>query len=252
MSEPILMDGASVSVQPEFARHTRQNLMAHDAARLTHFLKLIGEPGRVSLEGEPIYADRAWDQFHAFTYDVVIPEVTDGVTDTEQTLDVLYDDCTVPNTPFSLNYYLKHIANSAAYQLPARTSNESDMLERASEWVFRLKSNGRTRRVAGVERLHDNSRPAALTTQSGRPTCAVLDAVYQMQKAESGVETAILVHSTGFRGQQLDMQAVLRSVNGTMPFENFANIYVRERKGAIRLAAIQVLNASAELTEVQS
>jgi hypothetical protein len=72
-----------------------------------------------------------------------------------------------------------------------------------------------------------------------------------MQKAESGVDTAVLVHNTAFRGQQLDMQAVLQALDGTLPFDNFANIYIRQRKGALRLAAIQVLSAAAQLTEVK-
>jgi hypothetical protein len=225
-------------------------LEAHDVARLAQVTELISGGRCTSLEGEPIYADRGWDQFHSFTYGVVIPELTNKLENTEQRIDVLYDDCTVAGMPFSLDYYLEHIARTEIDQFSVNVDDESDMLDQANSWVSKLRTSGHTRQSDGVIRL-DSERPVALTTVSGRPTCAVLDAVYQTQKAESGVDVAVLAHSTGFRGQQLDMQAVLYRVNEGMPFQYFANLYVRQRNGVLRLAALHILDAAAELTEVR-
>lgn len=227
-----------------------QSLDRHDCARLAQLASLLGDAERLSLEGEPIYADRGWDQFHAFSHATVIPTITGMVPQAEPQLDVLYDDCTALSTAFSLDYYLEQIVRTESDSLPKRVTQESDLLDRARDWVAQLQAAGQTTLSSGITRLN-SERPVTLTTQSGRPTCAVLDAAYQMQKAENGVDTVVLVHNTNFRGQQIDMQTVLRAVNGSIPFENFANVYMRQRKGALRLAAIQVLSATAQLVEIK-
>jgi hypothetical protein len=241
---------AHITEQPNQAITDTGILDRHDRTRLLQLSSLISGAGRISLEGEPIYADQGWSHFHAFTHECVIPEMSDMLSHADQVLDVLYDDCTVASIPFSLEYYLERISQTRSDRLALRVNSESDVVERARDWVEQLDARGQTSRRNGITQL-SNGREVNLTTQSGRPTCAVLDAVYQMQKAESGVDTAVLVHNTAFRGQQLDMQAVLQALDGTLPFDNFANIYIRQRKGALRLAAIQVLSAAAQLTEVK-
>ena len=138
MSETIFTHTALMAEELAEPYSTARTLPMHDAMRLEQFAGLLSSAGRTSLEGEPIYADSEWNQFHAFTHDVVIPEVASKLITAEQRLDVLYDDCTVTSTPFDIKYYLANIANTRAAQLPLHTNNESAMIERGSEWVAQL------------------------------------------------------------------------------------------------------------------
>jgi len=238
-----------------------ERLQQHDMARLDRLsTKITGNPQTVSFEGEPLYADRAWSEFHAFSYGSVIPVLIKQVSDNNKTrLDLLYDECTVQQLNFSFDHFLGQIAqalnqhiNGQSGNLPIHTENESYFLDRGEEWIRELRGRGATTQYNGTVELNlPHQRPVSLTTRSGRPACAVLDAVYQTTKSEGGVDIAVLVHNTQFRGQQEDMQAVLFAVGqGTIPFSAFVNVFTRERKGELRLAAIRHLDRSGQVSEI--
>lgn len=238
-----------------------ERLQQHDVARLDRLsTKIIGNPQTVSFEGEPLYADRAWSEFHEFSYGTVIPVLIRQVSENNRSrLDLLYDECTVQQLDFSFDHFLRQITqalnrclNEQSVHLPIYTNNESYFLDRGEEWIRELRGRGATVQYNGTVELNlPRQKPVNLTTKSGRPTCAVLDAVYQTTKSEGGVDIAVLVHSTQFRGQQEDMQAVLFAVGkGTIPFNALINVFTRERKGALRLAAIRHLDSNGQVSEI--
>ena len=239
---------------------TLQTIHNHDLARLQNLAALIGSAGTglVSFEGEPLYADRAWDGFHDFSYGTIIPTLAERLADRPHRLDVLYDEYTVSSADFSEDHFLGQISTSLAEHngstrnVPVRTANESDMSGRAHVWVDELRVKGIARALDGVVQLTMPERaPVALTTQLGRPTCAVLDAVYQTSKSDQGISTAVLVHSKNFGGQQRDMQTVMRAIHdGELPFDAFVNVFVRERKGMVRLANIRRTNRDGSVMEI--
>lgn len=240
-----------------------ERLQPHDMARLESLSgKISGEtPRTVSFEGEPLYADRSWSEFHEFSYGGVIPVLIRQVSDKHQVrLDVLYDELTTHNQEFSFDHFLDQIAQSLTeYQdqqndpdTPVHTQNESYMLDRGENWITELRGQGLTRQFNGTVELHlPQQRPVTLTTKSGRPACAVLDAVYQTTKSEGGVDVAVLVHNTQFKKQQEEMQAVLLAVGqGTIPFDAFVNVFTRQRKEDFRLAAIRHLDSRGQTSEI--
>ncbi len=247
MSELSFQD-TKINTGPANTHQYQQDLHPHDGDRLRRLVASLGPAALASFEGQPLYANQPWDKYHDFTYSV-ISQLAQDIASDRQRLDVLYDDFTVSEAPYALDYYLDHINHVSNGQLASRIEYESAMAERADEWINEFRSSGRTTRSGGIRYL-GTEHDTALTTVSGRPTCAVLDAVYQTSKAETGSDTALLVHSTDFRRQQRDMQAVLTAAHGGIPFQSFANIYIRERKGLMRLAGIQVLKACGAAMEI--
>lgn len=237
-----------------------ETLHNQDIVRCQNLGAAIGSSattGSVSFEGEPIYADRAWNVLHEFSYGVVIPALVQELSAPQQRLDVLYDDFTVENTEFSKDHFLGLIAqsmsshNGTLEDVTIQTAHEKDMNDRAQVWIEELRGRGVTRQHGRVSELNvPGDKSVALTARSGRPTCAVLDAVYQTEKSEEGVGTAVLVHSTDFSRQQRDMQAVLTAIHGELPFDSLVNIFVRERKGTLRLAATRQTNRTGQTAEI--
>lgn len=238
-----------------------ERLQQHDIARLDRLsAKLTGNPQTVSFEGEPLYADQAWNEFHEFSYGTVIPVLIRQASENNRPrLDLLYDEYTVQQLDFSFDHFLGQITqalhrhlNGQSANLSIHTENESYFLDRGEEWIRELRGRGATTQYNGTVELNlPHQRPVNLTTKSGRPACAVLDAVYQTTKAEGGVDVAVLVHNTQFRGQQEDMQTVLLAVGqGTIPFNAFVNVFTRERKGELRLAAIRHLDSNGQVLEI--
>jgi hypothetical protein len=239
-----------------------QALHNQDRIKFQNLSAAIGSSasaGAVSFEGEPIYADRAWDDLHDFSYGVVIPALAQELSGQQPRLDVLYDDLTVEDTDFTEDYFLGQITgglathNGTLRDLSIQTTSERDMFDRAQEWIDELRGRGVTKQLEHsrvLELVVPGQKPVALTARSGRPTCPVLDAVYQKEKAEHGVSTAVLVHNTNFTMQQREMQTILTAVHGELPFDSLVNVFIRERKGALRLAATRQTDKAGQTVEI--
>ena len=62
----------------------------------------------IALEGQPLYADEEWGQFHQFAYAHVIPQLAQFLSahNVPIGLDVLYDEFTTSNNPLNAEHFM--------------------------------------------------------------------------------------------------------------------------------------------------
>lgn len=246
----------------EIQRQTR--LTRQEEIRLNKLVDTINfsDNSSISLEGEPLYADRDWNELHTFSYGLLLPNLLTLLAQknasTTTSLDILYDELTVQHNRLSLNTFLTSIFLASERLAEFKNSkklrifNESEFLDRGQAFIKESVANGLTIKVRGVHELHlKNQAPIPITTQSGRPACVVLDAIYQSCKAQAGTDIAFVNHNVNFSKQQEQMMQILKLMNNSfVPFSNYINIFFRERNNNITLGSIRNYKKDGSILEV--
>lgn len=241
-----------------------QEIQRQDKIRLNKLIDSLSldNTTSVSLEGEPLYADKDWSTFHEFSYGLMLPSLLylliEKNAGTNANFDILYDELTVQNNRFNLDYFLRAIflanENWAEFSDSKRlkTFNESEFLDRGEAFVQESIAKGLTLKINGVRELHlKEQSPIPITTPSGRPACVVLDAIYQSCKAQAGINIAFVNHSVQFRKQQERVLRILTFMHdGSLPFSNFINIFFRERNNNMQLGSIRNYKTDGSSVEV--
>ena len=172
-----------------------------------------------AIEGTPLYVDQPWNDSHHFAYNEVMPRVKDilGRLFSHQTHLALIDDFTTANYEQDRSFLDRMIHK------PNQVFFESEFADLAVNWTLRFQQEGKTFNNKG--RVWLISSPAApLTTESGRPSCELLDALFQNLKQP--VDTNLIIHPSFFAEQQKNMRQILIAINGQLPF-NLINIFFR-------------------------
>lgn len=185
---------------------------SHLQRRIGQVLEVIPSGATVSLEGPPIYLNQRWGIDQELGYNYLLPMAWDLLLRRGCILEhvVMLDDYTVPEEVEDVEYLSK-------ISLPvSRIEREAAFIPRAEDLLRQI--NGK-----GVQRL--DGRRVVLTTQSGRLTCALLDAAFQETK---GAVFNVVIHPTEFKHEQEDMRAVLLAARGKLP-STFVNIFFKGR-----------------------
>lgn len=182
--------------------------------------QLVMPESQVSIEGPPLYVGQDWSPQHSYGYHHVMPWIKELLSrlGCQSTHIALLDDYSgETGQDVSL---LENILNP-----PQRLYFESEFAEQAAGFLKTMQTNGHVINIAGQSSL-DHGSAVPLLTPSGRPTCELLDACFQLQKLG---DSAIVTHPIEFKRQQAGMRAVLQTINeGELPFE-IINIFTKNQ-----------------------
>lgn len=180
----------------------------------------IPENSTTAIEGAPLYVDQPWNGAHYFAYNEIMPRIKDilGRLFNHSIHLALIDDFTT-NSHDQDRSSLDRMIHK-----PGQVFFESEFVEEAWDWIKHFQQNGWVFSKQG-ELWLNCGRLAPLTTKSGRPSCALLDARYQSRKQSAA--TNIIIHPSDFSGQQKDMIDILLAMNNPLPF-NLINIFFRD------------------------
>ncbi len=200
----IILEKESLSLSEGEVRNLRK--------QVGEILSIIPPGISVTLEGTPIYLDRLWGLDHTLGYNHILGYSREFLLNRGSSVahQVLLDDYTVKPHVDPQEYLLK-------IQPPVDSVvNEGDFVSRAEELIFLI---GRRK----VTRL--DGREVILITQSGRVSCAVLDAAFQETKE---TDFNVLIHPIEFSNEQDETRSILLAARRRLP-STFINIFFKQR-----------------------
>ncbi|MEK7622512.1 MAG: hypothetical protein AAB430_01445 [Patescibacteria group bacterium] len=173
-----------------------------------------------AIEGTPLYVDQPWNDSHYFAYNEIMPRVKDilGRLFNHSVHLALIDDFTTDSHDQDRSFldWMIHKPNQVFF--------ESEFIESALNWITHWQQKEKTFNNKG--RVWLNSNPAVpLTTESGRPSCELLDALFQNLK--QSMDTNLIIHPTYFTDQQKGMRQILLAINKPLPF-SLINVFFRD------------------------
>ncbi len=201
---------------------------------LLRLIETIPLGSTVALEGSPIYLNTPWGVEDEYLTNTVLGYIFQQLQDKSCHIHhfVLLDDLTIDEPIFDPSHYLEQMQIQ-----PDNVRFESEFNNPALINIASMQRQENVRSNPGRIILQEGSQPN-LITRSNRPSCAILDALFQSTK-DCGFN--IIIHPKQFRGQQEDMRTVLREINnGQIPFitiniffknSNISQILITDQSG---------------------
>lgn len=189
------------------------------ARAVSRVAELVPSGFSVTIEGTPLYAGQPWNESHEFGFNGLLALQISSLRDRGCTpLHIAMVDDYTTGQSVDVSYFTRQMR-----QQPDVTHYESYFAVEAEARLQQLRGARRAMVLRGEFRLMDGSQPR-LSVQSGRASCELLDACFQLTK---GSGTHIIIHPTEFVSQQQGMREILYAINGGKLPGNFINIFFK-------------------------
>ena len=180
---------------------------------------LVPSGSLVTIEGTPLYAGQPWDESHEFGFNGLLALQLSLLRDRGYSpLHIAMVDDYTTDQETDVTTFTRQMR-----QQPDITHFESYFADEAEARLQHLRDARRTMVLRGELRLMEGSQPR-LRVQSGRVSCELLDACFQLTK---GTGIHIIIHPTEFVSQQQGMREILSAINGDKLPGIFINIFFK-------------------------